>query len=129
MGRIARLENDEVAITSQQYQGISFFARDAEGTPRPKRTIRGLKTHACPTRTASYVDPVADEVFTANHGNWTEMRSYADEVEVLPGEYVPGRFEKPSIRVHKASVDGNVPPMPYAPGRADAACVAHGPHA
>jgi DNA-binding beta-propeller fold protein YncE len=56
------------------------------------------------------VDPAADEVFTANHGNWTEMRSYADDVEMLPGEYVPGRFEKPSIRVHKASLDGNVPP-------------------
>lgn len=103
------LINDEMAITSQQYQGISFFARDAAGTPRPKRTIRGLKTMLSDPH-GVIVDAAADEVFTANHGNWTEMRSYADDVELLPGEYVPGRFEKPSIRVHKASLDGNIPP-------------------
>ncbi|MEO6213931.1 MAG: hypothetical protein ABIP65_09925, partial [Vicinamibacterales bacterium] len=50
------------------------------------------------------------EVFAANHGNWTEMRSYADDVVLLPGEYKPGRFEQPSIRVYKADANGNVPP-------------------
>jgi hypothetical protein len=104
------LVRDEVAITSQQYQGISFFARTATGIDRPLRTIRGEKTQLADPH-GVYLDGPGNEVFAANHGNWTEMRSYADDVVLLPGEYVPGRFELPSIRVYRATSDGNVPPI------------------
>lgn len=104
------LTRDEVAITSQQYQGISFFARTATGIERPLRTIRGEKTQLADPH-GVYLDGPGNEVFAANHGNWTEMRSYADDVVLLPGEYKPGRFELPSIRVFRAAADGNVPPI------------------
>jgi DNA-binding beta-propeller fold protein YncE len=104
------LKSDEMAITSQQYQGISFFKRTATGADRPVRTIRGMETGLADPH-GVVVDNRNDEVFTANHGNWTEMRSYAaDGPPVLPGEYIPGRFEAPSIIVHQASANGNVPP-------------------
>lgn len=101
---------DELAMTSQQYQGISIFARTATGIERPLRTIRGENTRMADPH-GVYLDGPGNEVFAANHGNWTEMRSYADDVVLLPGEYKPGRFELPSIRVYRATADGNVPPM------------------
>ena len=104
------LTRDELAVASQQYQGISIFARTATGIERPLRTIRGEKTQMADPH-GVYLDGPGNEVFTANHGNWTEMRSYADDVVLLPGEYVPGRFELPSIRVYRATADGNVPPI------------------
>jgi DNA-binding beta-propeller fold protein YncE len=104
------LIRDEVAITSQQYQGISIFARSATGIERPLRTIRGEKTQLADPH-GVYLDGPGNEVFAASHGNWTEMRSYADDVVLLPGEYKPGRFELPSIRVYRATADGNVPPV------------------
>jgi DNA-binding beta-propeller fold protein YncE len=105
------LKNDELAVTSQQYQGISIYKRTATGTDRPVRTIRGDKTQMADPH-GVYLDPVNDEAFTANHGKRTEMRSYAgDGPPLLVGEYVPGRFEQPSIRVYKASSNGDVPPI------------------
>jgi hypothetical protein len=105
------LVNDELAVTSQQYQGISIFKRTASHTDRPIRTIRGTETQLADPH-GVFLDAASDEVFAANHGNWTEMRTYsADGPPLLPGEYIPGRFEKPSIRVYRASSNGNVPPI------------------
>jgi DNA-binding beta-propeller fold protein YncE len=105
------VEHDELAVTSQQYQGITIYARTATKADRPLRTIRGNKTMLADPH-GVYLDPASREVFTANHGNWTEMRTYsADGPPLLVGEYVPGRFEKPSVRVYNATQDGNVPPI------------------
>ena len=105
------VKNDELAVTSQQYQGISIYQRAATGTDRPLRTIRGDATMLADPH-GVYLDPEAREVYAANHGNWTEMRTYsADGPPLLVGEYVPGRFEKPSIRVYKSTEAGNVPPI------------------
>ena len=105
------VEHDELAVTSQQYQGITIYARTATKADRPLRTIRGEKTMLADPH-GVFLDPAAREVFAANHGNWTEMRTYsADGPPLLVGEYVPGRFEKPSIRVYKANEDGDVPPL------------------
>ena len=103
--------NDELAVTSQQYQGISIYKRTAEKTDRPVRAIRGDRTLLADPH-GVFLDGVNDEVFAANHGNWTEMRTYsADGPPLLVGEYVPGRFEKPSVRVYRATDNGNVPPI------------------
>ena len=104
------LARDELAVTSQQYQGISIFARTATGTARPLRTIRGENTQLADPH-GVYLDGPGNEVFAANHGNWTEMRSYADDAVMLPGEYKPGRFEQPSIRVYRADATGSVRPI------------------
>ena len=58
-----------------------------------------------------FLDSGRDEVFAANHGNWTEMRSYAGDEPAFPGKYIPGRFQPSSIRVFKASANGDVPPI------------------
>jgi DNA-binding beta-propeller fold protein YncE len=104
------LTRDELAVTSQQYQGISIFHRTATGVERPLRTIRGANTQLADPH-GVYLDGTGNEVFAANHGNWTEMRSYADDVVLLPGQYIPGRFEAPSIRVYRATADGNAAPI------------------
>lgn len=105
------LVNDELAVTSQQYQGITIYHRTATGTDRPLRTIRGDKTMLADPH-GVFMDPQAREVYSAQHGNWTEMRTYsADGPPLLVGEYVPGRFEKPSIRVYDSAADGNVAPL------------------
>jgi 6-phosphogluconolactonase (cycloisomerase 2 family) len=102
------LARDELAVTSQQYQGISIFRRTDSGAARPIRTIRGEDTRLADPHG---VHLRGSEVFVANHGNWTEMRSYADDAVLLPGEYKPGRFEAPSIRVYPADAHGNVAPI------------------
>jgi 6-phosphogluconolactonase (cycloisomerase 2 family) len=104
------LDRDEIAVTSQQYQGISIYARIARDADRPLRTIRGDKTMLADPH-GVFMDGKTNEVFAANHGNWTEMRSYAAGIELDVSEYKPGRFEKPSIRVYPASANGDVPPM------------------
>src|SRR5262249_50163017 len=103
-------DRDELAVTSQQYQGISIFSGTDSGAVRPKRTIRGMETQLADPH-GVFLDNPRDEVFVANHGNWTEMKSYAGDEPAFPGEYVPGRFEESSVRVYKASANGNVPPL------------------
>ncbi len=103
--------NDELAVSSQQYQGISIYKRTASHTDRPVRSIRGEQTMLADPH-GVYLDGTNDEVFAANHGNWTEMRTYsADGPPLLEGEYKSGRFEAPSIRVYQASNTGNIPPI------------------
>jgi DNA-binding beta-propeller fold protein YncE len=103
-------DRNELAVTSQQYQGISIYSGDDSGVVRPKRTIRGMDTQLADPH-GVFLDNARDEVFAANHGNWTEMKSYAGDEPAFPGEYIPGRFEQSSIRVYKASANGNVPPV------------------
>src|SRR5262249_31237888 len=80
------------------------------GAVRPKRTIRGMETQLADPH-GVVLDSARDEIFTANHGNWTEMRSYAGDEPAFPGQYIPGKFEESAIRVYKASANGNVPPL------------------
>jgi DNA-binding beta-propeller fold protein YncE len=103
-------DSNELAVTSQQYQGISIYSADDSGVVRPRRTIRGMAT-LLEDPHGVFLHSGRDEVFAANHGNWTEMRSYAGDEPAFPGKYIPGRFQPSSIRVYKASVDGDVPPV------------------
>jgi DNA-binding beta-propeller fold protein YncE len=110
------VEHDEIAVTSQQYQGISIYGGEDAGAVRPKRTIRGMDTQLADPH-GVFLDDTRDEVFTANHGNWTEMRSYAGDEPAFPGQYIPGKFEQSAIRVYKASANGNVPPLRVLQGK------------
>jgi len=123
-------KNDELAVTSQQYQGITIYKRTATKTDRPLRTIRGDKTMLADPH-GVFLDPADDEVFASNHGNWTEMRTYsADGPPLLVGEYVPGRLAWPmgltvdvtagdlavandgtnEILIYSKTANGDVPP-------------------
>jgi len=100
----------EIAVTSQQYQAISFFKTNDTGAARPVRTIRGLNTRIADPH-GVYFDGPGNEVLIANHGNWTEMRSYAAGIQLATNEYHKGLFESPSIRIYAADANGNVPPI------------------
>ena len=87
------VDSNELAVTSQQYQGISIYSADDTGVVRPRRTIRGMGT-LLEDPHGVFLHSGRDEVFAANHGNWTEMRSYAGDEPAFPGKYIPGRFSR-----------------------------------
>ena len=68
------VDHNELAVSSQQYQGISIYSADDAGAVRPKRTIRGMQT-LLEDPHGVFLHGARDEVFAANHGNWSEMRS------------------------------------------------------
>ena len=84
------LKRDEIAVTSQQYQGISIYERTAKDADRPIRTIRGDKTMMADPH-GVYLDGTRDEVVVANHGSWTEMRSLLGRRAALAGRRIHSR--------------------------------------
>ena len=105
-------KRDEIAITVQQSNAISLFKRGAQGTEAPIRTIRGPAT-GLEDPHGAYFDELHNELITANHGNWTQLRPYTpyDPIATDVGEYKPGAFHPSSITVHAADANGDVPPL------------------
>jgi len=103
---------DEIAVTVQQSNAISLFKRTAHGTEAPIRTIRGLAT-GLEDPHGIYFDEMHNELVTANHGNWTQIRPYTpyDPIVTDVGEYKPGAFHPSSITFHAADATGDVPPL------------------
>ena len=102
-------KRDEIAITVQQANAISLFKRDAHGTDAPIRTIRGPDT-GLEDPHGVYFDEQHNELITANHGNWTQIRPYTpyDPIVTDVGEYESGTFHRASITVHGATANGDV---------------------
>src|SRR5207302_4922430 len=84
---------DEIAISVQQSNAISIYRRGASGQDAPIRTIRGLST-SLEDPHGVYVDEPHNEIITANHGNWTQIRPYTpyDPLVTDAGEYESGAF-------------------------------------
>ena len=103
---------DELAITVQQSNAISLFKRGARGTEAPIRTIRGLATELEDPH-GVFFDEVHNELVTANHGNWTQIRPYTpyDPIVTDVGEYKSGAFHPSAITFHPADANGDVPPL------------------
>lgn len=103
---------DEIAISVQQSNAISVYRRDATGRAAPLRTIRGLATELEDPH-GVYFDETHNEIITANHGNWTQIRPYTayDPRATDVGEYKSGAFHPSSITVHAAGANGDVPPL------------------
>jgi DNA-binding beta-propeller fold protein YncE len=103
---------DEIAITVQQSNAISLFKRDAQGTDAPIRTIRGPNS-GLEDPHGVYFDEQHNELITANHGNWTQLRPYTpyDPLVTDVGEYESGAFHRASIIVHAADANGDVPAL------------------
>ncbi|PYQ74109.1 MAG: hypothetical protein DMG04_11545 [Acidobacteria bacterium] len=103
---------DEIAITVQQSNAISIFKRGAKGTDHPIRTIRGLAT-GLEDPHGLYFDETHNELITANHGNWTQIRPYTpyDPIVTDVGEYKSGAFHPSAITFHAADANGDVPPL------------------
>ena len=103
---------DEIVITVQQSNALSFYKRGATGTAAPIRTIRGLATELEDPH-GTYFDEVHNEIVTANHGNWTQIRPYSpyDPQTTEVGEYKSGAFHPSAITFHAADANGDVPPL------------------
>src|SRR5439155_1760150 len=99
---------DEIAVSIQQSNAISIFRRDATGRDAPIRTIRGLATELHDPH-GLYFDETHNEIITANHGNWTQIRPYSpyDPLTTDVGEYKAGAFHPSSITFHAADGDGH----------------------
>lgn len=105
-------KRDELAITVQQSNAISLFKRGARGTDAPIRTIRGLATELEDPH-GVFFDELHNELVTANHGNWTQIRPYTpyDPIVTDVGEYKSGAFHPSAITFHPADANGDVPPI------------------
>ena len=103
---------EEIAISVQQSNAISIFARGAKGTDKPVRTIRGLNTELEDPH-GLYFDETHNEIVTANHGNWTQIRPYTsyDPLVTDMGEYKPGHFHAAALVFHAATANGDVAPV------------------
>jgi len=105
-------KRDEIVISVQQSNALSFYKRSATGTTAPLRTIRGLATELEDPH-GTYFDEAHDEIITANHGNWTQIRPYSpyDPIVTDVGEYKSGAFHPSAITFHAAGAKGDVPPL------------------
>lgn len=105
------LKRDELVVTSQQNHGFYVFRRTATGADAPLRTVRGPKSRLADPH-GVVLDDVNDEIIVANHGNWTELRSYAaDGPLVIDKSYISGKFYPPSVSVFAANANGDTPPI------------------
>jgi 6-phosphogluconolactonase (cycloisomerase 2 family) len=105
-------KRDEIAISVQQSNALSFYKRGAAGTAAPVRTIRGLATQLEDPH-GVFFDETHNEVITVNHGNWTQIRPYSpyDPQTTDVGEYKSGAFHPSSMTFHAADANGDVPPL------------------
>jgi hypothetical protein len=103
---------DELAISVQQSNAISIFRRASTGRDAPIRTIRGLATELHDPH-GVFFDEKHNEIVTANHGNWTQIRPYTayDPVVNAVGEYKSGAFHPPSITFHAGAGAGDIAPL------------------
>jgi hypothetical protein len=105
-------QRDEIVVSVQQSNALSFYKRTATGTTAPLRTIRGLATELEDPH-GTYFDEAHNEIITANHGNWTQIRPYSpyDPQTTEVGEYRSGAFHPSAITFHAADAKGDVPPL------------------
>jgi 6-phosphogluconolactonase (cycloisomerase 2 family) len=103
---------DEIVVSVQQSNALSFYKRAATGTAAPIRTIRGLATELEDPH-GTYFDETHNEIITANHGNWTQIGPYSsyDPQTTEVGEYKSGAFHPSAITFHAADANGDVPPL------------------
>jgi DNA-binding beta-propeller fold protein YncE len=103
---------DEIVVTVQQSNALNFYKRSATGTASPIRSIRGLATELEDPH-GTFFDERHNEIITANHGNWTQIRPYSpyDPQTTEVGEYKSGAFHPSAITFHAADATGDVPPL------------------
>src|SRR6267142_6212560 len=103
---------DEIVVTVQQSNALNFYKRSATGTASPIRSIRGLATELEDPH-GTFFDETHNEIVTANHGNWTQIRPYSpyDPQTTEVGEYKSGAFHPSAITFHAADATGDVPPL------------------
>ncbi len=119
LGYIAGVEVDPkrkefYTVNNDSGDLLTVFSYEAHGngTTPPLRVIRGLATELEDPH-GTYFDEAHNEIITANHGNWTQIRPYSpyDPQTTEVGEYKSGAFHPSAITVHAADANGDVPPL------------------
>ncbi len=105
-------KRDEIAVSVQQSNAFSVFARGASGGTPPLRTVRGLNTQLEDPH-GIFFDEQHGEIIAANHGNWTQIRPYTpyDPLPSADTEYKSGVFHASSITFHAATANGDIAPL------------------
>lgn len=100
----------EMAVGVEELHSVLVYRQDAGKLDLPLRVIRGLDTGLADPH-GVFLDAPNNELFVANHGNWTTYHPNTDH-DQMPKEIPisPGHFEMPSIRVFAAEANGNVKP-------------------
>jgi DNA-binding beta-propeller fold protein YncE len=103
---------NEMCLTVEDKNAIVFYPRDANGVPRPKRTISGPDTELADPH-GVYWDERHNEVTIANHGNFKGMFKDVGSGCMPTGTADPesGEFKPPSINVYPGDAQGNRKPM------------------
>jgi 6-phosphogluconolactonase (cycloisomerase 2 family) len=127
-------KRDELVVTTQHVNKVSFYPRTAQGDMPPKRFIQGPDTELADPH-GVFVDSVNDEIFVTNHGNW-RLTEPGEGYVIYRGEVFdgvryrnthkstrpssmksrglnphPGKFLPPSITVYSSESQGNVEPV------------------
>jgi 6-phosphogluconolactonase (cycloisomerase 2 family) len=104
-------ERNEVAVSVQQLHSFVVYTRDAKGFDKPLRSVKGYLTGIADPHGID-IDAERREVVVANHGTWTEFRTYSpyDPLSKDPPSYQPGVFYPASVRFFDAMAEGNVKP-------------------
>ena len=111
-------ERNEFAVTVESSRQIVIYRKGAEGHEQPIRTIRGPKTGLGDPH-GVFLDGQNNEVIVANHGNQGGREPTPGDAPprqrgtraAQPPPFVGGRFDDPSITVHKADAHGDVAPI------------------
>ncbi len=109
---------DEMAISVEDPREIVIYKRDASGSDRPLRIIRGPRTGLGDPHGVFY-DGTNNEIVVANHGNVSGRQSAPgdapprrrSEGPASDEPVVGGRFEAPSITVYPDTANGDVAPV------------------
>jgi len=103
---------NEMCLTVEDKNAVVFYPRDANGVPRPKRTINGPDTELADPH-GVYWDERHNEITVANHGNFKGLFKDVGSGCASTGTADPesGEFKPPSINVYPGDAQGNRKPM------------------
>jgi DNA-binding beta-propeller fold protein YncE len=103
---------NEMCLTVEDKNAVVFYPRDANGVPRPKRTINGPDTELADPH-GVYWDERHNEITVANHGNFKGLFKDVGSGCMPTGTADPesGEFKPPSINVYPGDAQGNRKPM------------------
>jgi DNA-binding beta-propeller fold protein YncE len=114
-------EHDEIAVTIEHYNKVSFYSRTAQGDAGALRYIQGPQTGLADPH-GVHVDTKHDEVVVTNHGAWHLVQpgqggsvsrggGTRQRAASSPRPSSWGRFDLPSVRIFARTASGDVAPL------------------
>jgi DNA-binding beta-propeller fold protein YncE len=107
--------HDELFITTEHINKITVYRQKAEGDEKALRYIQGPHTGIADPH-GLYVDPVTDELFVSNYGNFRETNEN-DDTESSANEDTGGERQRDTSGVKKPKPPRKVLPLGPSTGR------------